>query len=72
MTACYTRGGAAPQVRHVAAVRCALLLDPALKGLQLSGQPGDRRRVVRDVFEDAYNYMKSGQLIRQDITLAHG
>src|SRR3954453_15035378 len=39
-------------------------LFPALKGLQL-GKPGDRRRVVRDVFEDAYNYMKSGQLIRQ-------
>jgi type I restriction enzyme M protein len=40
-------------------------LFPALKGLQLSGKPGDRRRVVRDVFEDAYNYMKSGQLLRQ-------
>jgi type I restriction enzyme M protein len=38
---------------------------PALKGLQVTGKPGDRRRVVRDVFEDAYNYMKSGQLIRQ-------
>ena len=36
---------------------------PALKGLQVTGKPGDRRRVVRDVFEDAYNYMKSGQLI---------
>ena len=30
-----------------------------------SAKPGDRRRVVRDVFEDAYNYMKSGQLMRQ-------
>lgn len=40
-------------------------LFPALKGLQLTGKPGDRRRVVRDVFEDAYNYMKSGHLIRQ-------
>src|SRR5271154_1327204 len=40
-------------------------LFPALKGLQLTGKPGDRRRVVRDVFEDAYNYMKSGQLLRQ-------
>src|SRR3981189_921418 len=40
-------------------------LFPALKGLQLTGKPGDRRRVVRDVFGDAYNYMKSGQLIRQ-------
>jgi type I restriction enzyme M protein len=28
---------------------------------------GGRRRVVRDVFEDAYNYMKSGQLMRQVI-----
>src|SRR6266446_8080564 len=40
-------------------------LFPALKGLPLSSKPGDRRRVVRDVFEDAYNYMKSGQLLRQ-------
>src|SRR5712691_6635817 len=39
-------------------------LFPALKELPISG-PGDRRRVVRDVFEDAYNYMKSGQLVRQ-------
>ena len=42
-------------------------LFPALKNLQLTGQPDDRRRVVRDVFEDAYNYMKSGQLMRQVI-----
>jgi len=40
-------------------------LFPALKNLSVSSQPGDRRRVVRDVFEDAYNYMKSGQLMRQ-------
>lgn len=40
-------------------------LFPGLKALPLTGKPGDRRRVVRDVFEDAYNYMKSGQLIRQ-------
>src|SRR5712672_1193785 len=40
-------------------------LFPALKGLPLSTKQGDRRRVVRDVFEDAYNYMKSGQLLRQ-------
>ena len=38
---------------------------PVLKSLPQSGKTGDRRRVVRDVFEDAYNYMKSGQLIRQ-------
>jgi type I restriction enzyme M protein len=40
-------------------------LFPALKNLSASNRPGDRRRVVRDVFEDAYNYMKSGQLMRQ-------
>jgi type I restriction enzyme M protein len=40
-------------------------LFPALKNLPTSTKPGDRRRVVKDVFEDAYNYMKSGQLIRQ-------
>lgn len=38
---------------------------PALKGLAISSKSGDRRRVVKDVFEDAYNYMKSGQLMRQ-------
>jgi restriction endonuclease S subunit len=42
-------------------------LFPALKRLTPTGQKGDRRRVVRDVFEDAYNYMKSGQLMRQVI-----
>src|SRR5665811_1821025 len=40
-------------------------LFPALKNLQVTGQSGDRRRVVRDIFEDAYNYMKSGHLLRQ-------
>ncbi|MFA5915336.1 MAG: class I SAM-dependent DNA methyltransferase [Burkholderiales bacterium] len=39
-------------------------LFPKLK--ELRGAAGDgRRRVVRDVFEDAYNYMKSGYLMRQ-------
>jgi type I restriction enzyme M protein len=42
-------------------------LFPKLKNLSLAGEKSDRRRVVRDVFEDAYNYMKSGQLIRQVI-----
>ncbi len=42
-------------------------LFPALKNLTVSNKSGDRRRVVRDVFEDAYNYMKSGQLMRQVI-----
>lgn len=40
-------------------------LFPELKNLKLSNVPGDRRRVVKSVFEDAYNYMKSGQLLRQ-------
>ena len=39
-------------------------LFPALKDLP-TDQAGARGRVVRDVFEDAYNYMKSGQLMRQ-------
>ena len=40
-------------------------LFPTLKALQVTGLSGDRRRVVRAVFEDAYNYMKSGQIMRQ-------
>ena len=42
-------------------------LFPRLKDLPAVAKPGDRRRIVRDVFEDAYNYMKSGQLMRQVI-----
>lgn len=41
-------------------------LFPKLKELTGTAQDG-RRRVVKDVFEDAYNYMKSGQLMRQVI-----
>jgi type I restriction enzyme M protein len=40
-------------------------LFPALKGLGAIAGTKDRRWIVADVFEDAYNYMKSGQLIRQ-------
>lgn len=41
-------------------------LFPALQMLEAKG--GDQRAyVIRSVFEDAYNYMKSGQLIRQVI-----
>jgi type I restriction enzyme M protein len=47
-------------------------LFPTLKGLQLTGKPGDRRKVVRDVFEDAYNYMKSGHLMRQVVNKING
>jgi type I restriction enzyme M protein len=42
-------------------------LFPALKALSTSGSASARARVVRGVFEDAYNYMKSGQLMRQVI-----
>lgn len=38
---------------------------PALKALPAGGPQGHRARVVRGVFEDAYNYMKSGHLLRQ-------
>lgn len=40
-------------------------LFPSLKSLETHGN--SRAKVVRDVFEDAYNYMKSGQLMRQVI-----
>ncbi len=42
-------------------------LFPALKELPATGKNANRSRVVRSVFEDAYNYMKSGQLMRQVI-----
>ncbi len=47
-------------------------LFPALKALPVSNKTGERRRVVRDVFEDAYNYMKSGQLMRQVVNKISG
>ncbi|MGH8429549.1 MAG: N-6 DNA methylase, partial [Solimonas sp.] len=40
-------------------------LFPTLKELKAAGSAANRARVVRGVFEDAYNYMKSGQLMRQ-------
>jgi type I restriction enzyme M protein len=45
-----------------------LQLFPYLKTkLNLQGPSGKRAAVVRDLFEDAYNYMKSGTLMRQVI-----
>jgi type I restriction enzyme M protein len=45
-----------------------LQLFPTLKNkLNLKGPQGVRAEVVRNVFEDAYNYMKSGTLMRQVI-----
>jgi hypothetical protein len=40
-------------------------LFPTLKGLLPIGPAAPRRQVAGDVFEEAYNYMKSGQLLRQ-------
>lgn len=42
-------------------------LFPALKKLATSAGVSDHGRVVGSVFEDAYNYMKSGTLLRQVI-----
>lgn len=42
-------------------------LFPSLKTLNTSGKNQSRVIVVRNVFEDAYNYMKSGTLMRQII-----
>ena len=47
-------------------------LFPALKELPATGATANRARVVRSVFEDAYNYMKSGQLMRQVINKISG
>jgi type I restriction enzyme M protein len=38
-----------------------------LKEMPLKGSHPNRGKVVREVFRDAYNYMKSGQLLRQVI-----
>lgn len=46
----------------------SLQLFPTLKTkLKISGDTGARALVIRNVFEDAYNYMKSGTLMRQVI-----
>jgi type I restriction enzyme M protein len=45
-----------------------LQLFPTLKEkLNLLGEAGQRAIVIRNIFEDAYNYMKSGTLMRQVI-----
>ena len=43
-------------------------LFPTLKNkLNIHGPRGQRALVIRNLFEDAYNYMKSGTLMRQVI-----
>jgi type I restriction enzyme M protein len=46
-------------------------LFPHLKVLPGTAYDG-RRRIVREMFEDAYNYMKSGQLMRQVVNKING
>ncbi|HEY0018004.1 MAG TPA: class I SAM-dependent DNA methyltransferase [Longimicrobium sp.] len=47
-------------------------LFPTLKELPLTDRPSDPSVVVRGVFQDAYNYMKSGTLLRQVINKING
>lgn len=47
-------------------------LFPSLKELKGRGPSVNRARVVRSVFEDAYNYMKSGHLMRQVVNKING
>jgi type I restriction enzyme M protein len=46
-------------------------LFPTLKGLSQYGKGAERAAVVRNVFEDAFHYMKSGQLVRQVVNKIH-
>ena len=46
-------------------------LFPTLKDLRAGPKEG-RKRVVRSAFEDAYNYMKSGYLMRQVLNKING
>ena len=43
------------------------LFDYLKNELNLKGPTGARAKIIHDVFEDAYNYMKSGTLMRQVI-----
>jgi type I restriction enzyme M protein len=47
-------------------------LFPKLKGLSANIDRNPRGFVVRSVFEDAFNYMKSGQLLRQVVNKING
>jgi type I restriction enzyme M protein len=47
-------------------------LFPALKELSATGKNASRAHVVKSVFEDAYNYMKSGHLMRQVVNKISG
>ncbi|MGN1199033.1 MAG: type I restriction-modification system subunit M N-terminal domain-containing protein, partial [Thermoguttaceae bacterium] len=40
-------------------------LFPRLKGLQVTSESPVKHRVVKNIFQDAHNYMKDGVLLRQ-------
>lgn len=44
-------------------------LFPTLKALEIDGNTPKKSTIVKSVFEDAYNYMKNGILLRQVINL---
>lgn len=44
-------------------------LFPTLKSLEIDETTPKKSAIVKDVFEDAYNYMKNGVLIRQVVNL---
>ncbi|MBS6889688.1 MAG: SAM-dependent DNA methyltransferase [Clostridium sp.] len=44
-------------------------LFPTLKSLEIDETTSKRSAIVKEVFEDAYNYMKNGTLIRQVINI---
>lgn len=45
------------------------ILFPTLKSLEIDETTSRRSTIVKEVFEDAYNYMKNGVLLRQVINL---
>lgn len=47
-------------------------LFPYLKEMALKGSHPNRAKVVQEVFRDAYNYMKSAQLLRQVVNKING
>ena len=53
------------QAKNFALVRQTTTCSRHSKALKVTGNSNDRNRVIRGVFADAYNYMKSGQLMRQ-------
>lgn len=47
-------------------------LFPTLKGLEVNETTDRKNAIIKEVFEDAYNYMKNGILLRQVINVIDG